>query len=412
MVFDSAVRVSAGGLALGERAALAAARAGLEPVRVWGPEPLATAAVDRLRARGVAPRVLSSQVAPFEAIGRDEYVVLVGPNVLVEPAALADLAAEAGHEIGIAHLVRDGGVPVLALLPPCAVAAIRGCRSIDEVISTLASRGSFGDAPLARRFCRRVERAALVPDAERAYLRHTNGGASESFFTKIIRRFSVPLSRRLAWLGVTPTQVTAGGFVLACASAWCFAQGDYAAGLTGAALYYASMIFDCSDGEVARLTLRDSPFGAWLETMVDYATYFLVLGGLAWASVDHPAAGVRLTAALIALIGSIVVAAAASYLRHRVASADPGQFDESSAHALASASPVHRFASWSRQWIKRSSIAHLLVVLAVVNGLPWLLYLWAFGASVASVAMLIVGPFVVRRVVVAPIGVRNVEVGR
>ena len=102
--------------------------------------------------------------------------------------------------------------------------------------------------------------------------------ASESYFTKKIRRFSVPLTGRLVRLGASPTQVTAGGFVLAAASAWCFAQGRYLEGLVGGILYYTSMVCDCSDGEVARLTLRDSPFGAWLETVVDYLTYFLLLG--------------------------------------------------------------------------------------------------------------------------------------
>jgi phosphatidylglycerophosphate synthase len=168
------------------------------------------------------------------------------------------------------------------------------------------------------------------------------------------------------------------------------------------------MVLDCSDGEVARLTVTDSAFGAWFETIVDYATYFLVLAGLTVSSLGRPEHERQVTAAIIALVGSVLVAVAAGYLRQRVAAADPGQFDESSARALAAASPVHRFARWGRQWIKRSSIAHLLVALALVNRLPWLLYLWAFGACLAALVILAVGPFVVRRVVVAPAGMRDV----
>jgi phosphatidylglycerophosphate synthase len=165
------------------------------------------------------------------------------------------------------------------------------------------------------------------------------------------------------------------------------------------------MICDCSDGEVARLTLRDSPSGAWLETMVDYSTYFLVLGALTVASVTRPDADALWIAALIACIGSITVGLAATVLRQKVAAADPGQFDESSARALASASPFRRFARWGRQWIKRSTVAHLIVVLALVNQLHVLLYVWAFGATVASVTILAVGPFVLRRAKVAPVHV-------
>jgi CDP-alcohol phosphatidyltransferase len=116
---------------------------------------------------------------------------------------------------------------------------------------------------------------------------------AESFFTKQIRRFSVPLTSRLVRLGATPTQVTFGGFLLAAVSAWCLASDRYLAGLLGGCLYYASMICDCSDGEVARLTLRDSPFGAWLETVVDYVTYALLLAALTVASQHRPGSAGR-----------------------------------------------------------------------------------------------------------------------
>jgi hypothetical protein len=70
------------------------------------------------------------------------------------------------------------------------------------------------------------------------------------------------------------------------------------------------------------------------------------------------------------------------------------------------APPLQRFARWGRQWIKRSTIAHLVVALSLVNALPFLLFLWAFGATVAAVVILAVMPFVVRHVSVQPAVVR------
>jgi phosphatidylglycerophosphate synthase len=252
-------------------------------------------------------------------------------------------------------------------------------------------------------FGRRVTSAGDIAVVERDYVRHLTG-KGEGYFTKKIRRFSVPLTARLVHLGARPTHVTLGGLALAIASAWFLARGSYAAGLLGAVLYYVSMIFDCSDGEVARVTLREGPFGAWLETVVDYVTYFLILAAVTIASQMRPHAQAYRTAAWIALAGTVVVIAVAGYLRHRVAAADPGQFDDASAKALATASAVHRFARWGRQWIKRSTVAHLVVFLALVDQLPVLLYLWAFGATVASVVILAVEPFVVRQVMVEPAG--------
>jgi phosphatidylglycerophosphate synthase len=412
LVLDSPTAVTVGGLTLTERAVLLAHRAGLAPLRVWGVRGLGRATVVRLRSRGVSPVELPPESAPLAALQADEHVVVIGPNVLVAATTLTALAAEAARtETRVPLVARESGVPLLLFVPAHTLTTARTGTSIEEIAAALARHGPMRETDPAGQFYRRVNGLALAGRAERDYVRYLNGGEDESFFTKIIRRFSVPLSSRLVQLGARPTQVTLGGLGLAVASAACLAQGSYLAGLLGAALYYSSMILDCSDGEVARLTVRDSAAGAWLETVVDYVTYFLVLGALALAVSDRPGAHAYRVAALIALTGSVIVVVVASYLRHRVAAADPGQFDDSSAKALASATSVHRFARWGRQWIKRSTVAHLIVALALVDQLPMLLYLWAFGAMVAAVVILVVAPFVARRVAVKLVTVRDGSAG-
>jgi phosphatidylglycerophosphate synthase len=379
LVFDSSPPVRIGGVTLTERAQRLAARIGLSPIRVVNPGGAALA-----------------------GIATDEHVVMIGSNVLAEPRTLAalvdDLRQGGGHS---ALALRETGAPLLMALPGSLVDRVRDCQSMEAIAASLGDRGLLTDWSAPGRFCQRVS-AAGAAAAERGYLRHTNG--RESFFTKKIRRFSVPLSGHLARLGFSPTAVTASGLVIAIVSALCFSTGNYLLGVLGGVLYYTSMVFDCSDGEVARLTLTDSPFGAWLETMVDYSTYFFVLAGVTYASAQLPHGGPHQMAAGIALVGSIVVVIVATYLRHRVAAADPGQFDEASARTLKKAGGIHGFAKWGRQWIKRSTIAHLAVFLALINQMQALLYLWAFGATLAAVVILIVGPFVVRRVHVVAVG--------
>lgn len=412
LVFDGEPPVTVGGLTLTERAVLLAHRAGLGPVRVWGVRRLDPASVARLRSRGISVVQRPPDSAPLESAGDDGGCVVVGPNVLFEPTVLADLSGRAGHALDGAAAAADGtGAPLLLYVPSGAVPDVRACRSVETMVASLGKRWAVRELPLKGVFCRRVDRADDALSVERDYIRHLNGGDSESFFTKKIRRFSVPLTSGLVRLGAKPTHVTLGGLALAAASAWFLMRGGYGSGLLGGVLYYTSMIFDCSDGEVARLTVRDSRFGAWLETIVDYLTYFLVLAALTAASQDRPGAEAHRVAAAVALGGSVVVATVAGYLRHRVAAADPGQFDDASARVLASAGRFHRFAVWGRQWIKRSAIAHLVVALALVNQLPALLYLWAFGATVAVFVILAVGPFVVRRVAVTPTGVRHINSG-
>ena len=406
LVFADESPIIVGGLTLAERAILLAHRSGLAPAHVWGADPTSAG---QLRSRGIPVVRRSPPAAPLEGVHDDAGVVVIGPNVLFGPEMLGDLTSRSARDGDVqATAVYEAGAPLLLYVAPGATADVRACRSVETMVASLATRGGVRSLPRAGGFCRRASRADRAPSLERDYIRHLNG-QGESFFTKRIRFFSVPLTSRLVRLGSSPTQVTLGGLALAVASAWCLAQGSYGAGLLGAMLYYTSMVFDCSDGEVARLTVRDAPFGAWLETLVDYFTYFLVLAALTVASQERPGADAYRVAAVIAFAGSVVVAIVAGYLRGRVAAADPGQFDEASAAALASSSRFHRFARWGRQWIKRSTVAHLIVALALVDQLPLLLYLWAFGATVASVVILAVEPFVVRRVAVAPAGVRRVD---
>jgi phosphatidylglycerophosphate synthase len=400
LVIEDGAPITVGGLTLTERAILLTGRAGLEPVYVWGPGTLHAAPSARLSSLGVAPVQRTSGMAPLAGTRNDQAVIVVGSNVLFGPTLLTALAkASENLKEGEAAAASQGGAPLLICLKPEARAGVLECSSTDAMAADLAARGTLREIPMAGMFGRRVTSASDILAVERDYIRHLTG-KGEGYFTKKIRRFSVPLTTRLVRLGARPTHVTLGGLALAIASAWFLARGSYAAGLLGAILYYASMIFDCSDGEVARVTMREGPFGAWLETIVDYVTYFLILAALTSASQMRPHADAYRTAAWIALAGTVVVIAVAGYLRHRVAAADPGQFDDASAKALATASGVHRFARWGRQWIKRSTVAHLVIFLALVDQLPALLYLWAFGATVASVVILAVEPFVVRRVVV------------
>jgi phosphatidylglycerophosphate synthase len=400
LLLEDGTAVTVGSLTPTERSAILAHRAGFSPIYVWSAGVVDAAPMARLHSRGIPILRLPHGVPPFEGIRDVGDVVVIAPNVLFDPTLLTHLVQQARAPGNRAAAIFDGaGVPLL-LYAPVSAAIPRTSTSIDAMTSGLSALGPVRTVSVESRFCRRVSRGEATRALEQEYTRHMNG-RGESYFTKKIRRFSVPLTSWLVRLGARPVHVTLGGAVLAAASAWFIAQGHYAAGLLGGVLYYMSMIFDCSDGEVARLTLRDSPFGAWLETVVDYLTYFLVLIALVAGADARPDQTALRAAAALGFGGSVLVIAVAGYLRHRVAAADPGQFDDASARAMESAGPLQRFARWGRQWIKRSTVAHLLVALALVNQLPTLLYLWAFGATVASVVILAVEPFVVRTVIVA-----------
>jgi phosphatidylglycerophosphate synthase len=391
-----------GGLSLAERAVLAAQRAGIVRSAVVGVSDPGGDMTGRLRARGA--NVSFVDWRSLQHLDTAGGLLLINEGVLVEPRAVEQLLEVHSTQgvPGVLMAVGDATDPDLAVLPASGADALMGAASAQAFLARLALLAPWEEVSVAPFFCRRLDPGCDPAAVETAYIQHQNG--RESFFTKKIRKFSVPLSRVLARRGVGPNVVTFLGLLLAVAAAMAVSVDIYVVSLIGALLYYASMVLDCSDGEVARLTFRDSRFGAWFETAVDYVTYFLLLGALVLAGQARGDGGRELEAAMIAVAGSLVVVAVAGYLRQRVAGKDPGQFDYASAAVLRSSTPFHRFARWGRQWIKRSTIAHLIVAFAIVDQLWVMIYLWAFGAVVASVVILAVEPFVVRRVKVAAPG--------
>ena len=91
---------------------------------------------------------------------------------------------------------------------------------------------------------------------------------------------SVPFSRVLAQLPITPNQVTYFTLLVALVGAYYFGQGGYWEMILGAVLTQVSSILDGNDGELARLKIQDSDFGTWLDTLCDYVSYFLTFGAI------------------------------------------------------------------------------------------------------------------------------------
>lgn len=109
---------------------------------------------------------------------------------------------------------------------------------------------------------------------------------------------------------ITPNQITLFSIVIGLAAAACFGAGP-ATAAAGAALYAASVVLDCADGQLARLKKNGTRMGRVLDGVVDYivgiSAYFGIAVGLkppAW-----PASRWWL----------LMVAAAASNIFHSIA---------------------------------------------------------------------------------------------
>lgn len=173
--------------------------------------------------------------------------------------------------------------------------------SAREAIAAIAANPGTGDRELAARW----------PDAERlphgdvarhpATTREERKGAARMLLRLLVkaedspiskyiyRPISRPITRLLVGTPITPNQVSVVVGLLGLLGCWFTAQPGQRAAVIGAALVLLAGFVDGCDGELARLRLTSSKFGAWLDTVVDELTTTLYFVAIGWHThVHHP----------------------------------------------------------------------------------------------------------------------------
>lgn len=107
-------------------------------------------------------------------------------------------------------------------------------------------------------------------EAKRRLLVSVSKGKDDGYIASWLNR---PLSKRLSVLfvkfPVTPNQMSIFSFSLCLAGAACLAAQDIQWWIIGAICIQGGSVLDGCDGEIARLKLRKSEQGAWLDTLMD-----------------------------------------------------------------------------------------------------------------------------------------------
>jgi phosphatidylglycerophosphate synthase len=239
------------GLTVGERLLLALSHAGVERVAFLGP--------------GNRPRSARAVLETFDAENAEapERFWLL-PADLVFDRALLQSADDLPGELA------------LRCMPASSWEAVR-----TDPLGFLSLLGP-GAATSGKRFALRVtdrQRARRAGRALRLALRKPLDGVISR---NLNRPISTTVSRLLVRLGATPNLVTIVVAQLGLASAVLAALAEpWWVLLLAGLLFQAQSIFDGCDGEVARLTYRFSPRGAWLDTLGDDLTNYLFCLGLA-----------------------------------------------------------------------------------------------------------------------------------
>ena len=107
-------------------------------------------------------------------------------------------------------------------------------------------------------------------------------GEFEGFVDRYFnRKLSRWFTRLFLAVGLSPNSITILATLVGLVSAAGFGIGTYTAGIIAALLFQLAAVIDCCDGEVARLTFTESPFGAWFDIAMDNIVHMAIFAGIA-----------------------------------------------------------------------------------------------------------------------------------
>ncbi|MDX3356255.1 DUF5941 domain-containing protein [Streptomyces sp. ME01-24h] len=236
----------------------------------------------------------SSLAARLDAVPVAERVAVVDPRFVGHLHALRlglidprfDASAVAG-----AVSVRPAARPALVQ----ALAQTGEAGEGDTLADRLAARMEAGGVPVHRPdlgvlvatvpadAADRASAGAAVAavDDEAVRLRSAVKSRDGFFTTFFISPYSRYIARWCARRGLTPNQVTTASLLVALVAAGCAATGTRLGFVAAGVLLLASFVLDCTDGQLARYSLRYSTLGAWLDATFDRAKEYAYYAGLA-----------------------------------------------------------------------------------------------------------------------------------
>jgi phosphatidylglycerophosphate synthase len=294
---------------------------------------------------------------------------LAARAVLTARAAGSEEILVVGSPAGLTgQVLARRGVPVTWIAPG---APLPGAG--DEATVTIA-----GDVLVDGDLVRPLGPGVSPADLERALLDHhaRRIAGTDSFLAQLVeRRLARPLTRVLLPSPASPTQVTLAGLALGVLGGAGLATVSPGLRVAGLLLVVLSNVLDCVDGDLARARFEQTPLGARLDLLGDYAVHLAVIAGLVVGLLRQGLAPGGYWAAGALGLGVLVAMAAmhALFLRGALAAGDlHSEGDGGSLRGTPAARVIERLAS--------RDYTYLLLVFALLGRLEWFLYAAAVGA--------------------------------
>jgi len=306
--------------------------------------------------RRVAVKVQAERLVSLGA-SRGEDATLVAADLLVLPAGLM-AAAQDAH-------TPPGAMPIRRWIERAA---------IDGRVRVLRTDGH------PSQWYQDVRTQADVPAAERKLFSSLKGefeGFVDRYFNRKVSRW---FTRIFLAMGASPNAITMLATVLGLLAAVGFGVGTYEAAIVAALLFQFAAVIDCCDGEVARLTFTESPFGAWLDIAMNNVVHMAIFAGIAVGTYRQMAgqdeAWIPLALGAVAVLGN----AFSFLLVNRAQKINT---------ASGWRTPVQ--SAWSEFMLKNVAsrdFSVIVLIAALLGKLDWFLWMASAGSLVFAVLML------------------------
>lgn len=133
----------------------------------------------------------------------------------------------------------------------------------------------------------------------------------------ILRKLSGFISKLFLRTSLTPNQVTIIGLILGLLSGLLFSFGGYTYNISAGLIFFLSVVFDQSDGEMARLKYMESEFGRILDIISDTIVHAAVVAGITYSVYKTVGSDFIIGLGLLAMFGISISVLLTTYFDHK-----------------------------------------------------------------------------------------------
>jgi CDP-L-myo-inositol myo-inositolphosphotransferase len=236
-------------------------------------------------------------------------------NPLVDPADVTRVQAREGflRQIGKGIERYNAFDTGCFLCSPALFSALEQARAqngdstLSAGIQILAEAGKVRTLDIGDAFWIDVDDSRAARCAERVLLGRLLPKPTDGPVSRYLNRpLSMRISRYLVRSPITPNQISLFCFGVSALAAALFAMGGHLLLALGAVLAHLASVVDGCDGEVARLKLSESSFGAWLDAVLDRYADAILLFALTWHAFVARDASIVFLVGFLAIIGSFM----------------------------------------------------------------------------------------------------------